>query len=249
MVELNGRSRREYLLLAGSVTTFGIAGCTGDGTDSEPATEAGGGDNAESGDADEPNPRNGGGMGGGDESESTDGTDSGGGTNTDQSEPAKTVDVLSNEFAPPVATIDAGETVEWSLEEGSHTVTLYHRENGAAEHRVPDGVMAFDDALEDGSFQWTFDTEGVYDYYCRPHEAGGMVGTVVVGEPESDEAGLTSPSSLAAGAADKITELNGITRDEFGLQQSSSDDSTSGTDDSTSDSDDDSGYGGGGYGY
>ena len=29
----------------------------------------------------------------------------------------------------------------------------------------------------------TFTVEGVYDYYCVPHEHAGMVGRIVVGTP------------------------------------------------------------------
>jgi hypothetical protein len=32
-------------------------------------------------------------------------------------------------------------------------------------------------------FDVTFTVEGVYDYYCLPHEAAGMVGRIVVGQP------------------------------------------------------------------
>lgn len=32
-------------------------------------------------------------------------------------------------------------------------------------------------------FEITLTVEGVYDYFCLPHEAGGMVGRIVVGRP------------------------------------------------------------------
>jgi hypothetical protein len=32
-------------------------------------------------------------------------------------------------------------------------------------------------------FEVTLTVEGVYDYYCLPHEQGGMVGRIVVGRP------------------------------------------------------------------
>jgi hypothetical protein len=34
-----------------------------------------------------------------------------------------------------------------------------------------------------GRFEVTLAVEGVYDYFCLPHEAGGMVGRIVVGRP------------------------------------------------------------------
>jgi len=33
------------------------------------------------------------------------------------------------------------------------------------------------------TFEVTFTVEGVYDYFCLPHEAAGMVGRIVVGRP------------------------------------------------------------------
>jgi hypothetical protein len=35
------------------------------------------------------------------------------------------------------------------------------------------------------SFSVSFIEEGVYDYYCIPHEQAGMVGRIVVGAPET----------------------------------------------------------------
>ena len=32
-------------------------------------------------------------------------------------------------------------------------------------------------------FEVTLTVEGVYDYFCLPHEAAGMVGRIVVGRP------------------------------------------------------------------
>ena len=32
----------------------------------------------------------------------------------------------------------------------------------------------------------TLTVEGVYDYYCVPHEHAGMVGRIIVGEPGAD---------------------------------------------------------------
>jgi hypothetical protein len=38
--------------------------------------------------------------------------------------------------------------------------------------------------LPNETFSVTFTEKGVYDYYCIPHEHAGMVGRIVVGEPE-----------------------------------------------------------------
>ncbi|WP_287290407.1 plastocyanin/azurin family copper-binding protein [Mesorhizobium sp.] len=41
--------------------------------------------------------------------------------------------------------------------------------------------------LPDESFSVTFTEQGVYDYYCIPHEHAGIVGRIVVGEPEAHD--------------------------------------------------------------
>ena len=58
------------------------------------------------------------------------------------------------------------------------------------ELRIPEGAEPWDSGVlqtqapEKGStFEHTFTQEGVYDYFCRPHEAAGMVGRIVVGRP------------------------------------------------------------------
>jgi hypothetical protein len=35
------------------------------------------------------------------------------------------------------------------------------------------------------SFSVTFDTPGVYDYFCVPHEQAGMVGRIIVDAPDT----------------------------------------------------------------
>lgn len=62
----------------------------------------------------------------------------------------------------------------------------------------------------------TFDETGVYDYYCTPHTGHGMVGTVIVGDPDpdSDELGLSEPVQDGdEGAA--LESLNARTRDQL----------------------------------
>jgi hypothetical protein len=44
-------------------------------------------------------------------------------------------------------------------------------------------------------FEVTLEERGVYDYYCQPHEMAGMVGRVVVGQPQ--DAGWEGPSDDA----------------------------------------------------
>jgi hypothetical protein len=40
--------------------------------------------------------------------------------------------------------------------------------------------------LPEEDFAVTLTAEGVYDYYCVPHEHAGMVGRLIVGDPAAD---------------------------------------------------------------
>lgn len=51
--------------------------------------------------------------------------------------------------------------------------------------RIPEGAEPWhsDDLLPNESFAVTLAVEGVYDFYCIPHEHAGMVGRIIVGQP------------------------------------------------------------------
>src|SRR5829696_309124 len=82
-----------------------------------------------------------------------------------------TVMMQDNYFSPANITVPAGTTVTW-VHSGNnpHTTTSY------------DGL--WDSGILPGgsgqTFSFTFNTPGTYAYFCRPHEAQGMVGTVTV---------------------------------------------------------------------
>lgn len=101
------------------------------------------------------------------------------------SEPAATVE-MGNQltFEPASLTIKAGETVEFV--NGSplvHTVTADPAKARDADNvSLPTGAETFDSGnLASGeSFSHTFTEPGTYQYFCIPHEAAGMTGTIVV---------------------------------------------------------------------
>ncbi|WP_318567578.1 cupredoxin domain-containing protein [Salinigranum marinum] len=115
-------------------------------------------------------------------------------------------------FHPHVAWVEPGGTVTFVNESGTHTATAYHPDNDKPQ-RVPDGAEPFDSGLlteEGATWEHTFETEGVYDVYCEPHEQLGMIGTVVVGKPDPhDQPGLADPQSEMSGeVASKVQRLN-----------------------------------------
>ena len=89
-------------------------------------------------------------------------------------------------FDPIGLWIPPGQTVRWVLHHDVHTTTAYHPANDRHSLRIPDGAEPWNSGflLKPGAhFEVTFTVEGVYDYYCLPHEQAGMVGRLVVGRP------------------------------------------------------------------
>lgn len=94
-------------------------------------------------------------------------------------------------FTPDEATVAVGDTVTWEIEgDEAHTITAYEDElPEGATYFASGGFESEEDAkdnlaeglIEGGdTYEFTFDQPGTYRYYCIPHEADGMVGTIVV---------------------------------------------------------------------
>lgn len=83
------------------------------------------------------------------------------------------VSVVDFAFQPQTVTINAGDTVTWTL-------------NGSAPHTVtsgsgctPNGIFN-SGTLGSSPFSITFNTPGTYPYFCSFHCFSGMTGTVIV---------------------------------------------------------------------
>ena len=180
--ETGDTNRRRLLQVLGAGAVVGLAGCGSSETDSP--------DNGDDG-AD--------GSNGSQDDQSDDGEETGdeqppgadvlGGPDDLQS--AATIEALSldsdqgagqNVFSPAVTWVEEGATVIWEIASGSHSTTSYHPDTDAV-LRIPEAAESFDSGtLSGGTFEHTFETPGVYNYYCRPHRGLGMVGLVIVGE-------------------------------------------------------------------
>lgn len=75
------------------------------------------------------------------------------------------IEVTNQEFTPEILETEAGETVVWQFQQGSHNVVFEDVES---------------DVLSSGTFERTFDQPGTYDYECTLHN--GMTGQVLVHE-------------------------------------------------------------------
>lgn len=96
------------------------------------------------------------------------------------------VTTAENYFDPVGLWVPAGTTVRWVLKSGAHSATAYHPDNFGKPLRIPEKATPWDSGILGApgtSFEYTFGVEGVYDYFCLPHEALGMVGRIVVGKP------------------------------------------------------------------
>jgi len=88
------------------------------------------------------------------------------------------------EYTRDTVRVQVGETVRWTNDSAvMHTVTADPEEaikDGSV--ALPDGASAFNSGNmdPDQTFEHTFEVAGTYRYFCIPHEAVGMVGTVIV---------------------------------------------------------------------
>lgn len=150
--------RRRFLTGAVAALTPAIAGCGGD-DDGDGTTPMDDGD----GDGGVTTT-----MGGGD----------GGTTTAGSGVPSSvTVELKNSSFDPARAAVAVGGTVEWVNEDSyGHDVTSIQFSDGAA-------PWDYAESLDGGvSVSRTFDSAGVYEYYCTIHGEGTMCGVVVVGD-------------------------------------------------------------------
>ena len=89
-----------------------------------------------------------------------------------------------NTFSPATITIKKGETVTWqNASQTVHSATFDpSKAVKASDAELPKGVSPFDSGLLQPGQTWshTFTVAGTYKYFCIPHEALGMLGTVIV---------------------------------------------------------------------
>lgn len=87
-------------------------------------------------------------------------------------------------FEPATLTVARGSTVTWrNASQAAHTVTDDpSKAANASDAQLPPGTQPWDSGnLNPGqTFTHTFDAPGTYKYFCQPHEAAGMVATIVV---------------------------------------------------------------------
>jgi copper binding plastocyanin/azurin family protein len=98
-----------------------------------------------------------------------------------------------NFFDAKNITVEPGTKVTW-VQRGQygHTTTSY---DGLWDSGLIEGDT-------DGTYSFTFEEPGTYEYFCGPHEEMGMVGTVTV-------TGSASASATASAEAETLTDTGG----------------------------------------
>jgi len=105
------------------------------------------------------------------------------------------VDMTAVAFEPAELTVSVGDTVAWQHAGGEpHSVTAYADGIPEGANYWASGDFDAEEAAREGwengrgyvasghSYVHTFETAGEHGYFCIPHEAAGMEGTVVVEE-------------------------------------------------------------------
>ena len=86
-------------------------------------------------------------------------------------------------YGPAAVRIDPGTTVTFEWVSNTHNVLIEEQPSDSGW----DGVEAIEN--QGFSHEFTFETEGIYKYYCQPHLALGMKGAMVVGAAPSGGGG------------------------------------------------------------
>ena len=91
---------------------------------------------------------------------------------------ATTVTVLvgngGNNFSPSFVTIHPGDTVQWTWSASGHSST-------SGTPGMPNGLWDSGILNQGATFSHTFNTVGMFPYFCTPHgQCCGMIGTVNV---------------------------------------------------------------------
>ena len=88
-------------------------------------------------------------------------------------------------YSQEVATVEVGDTVTWLPTSKGHNVEMISSPN----------KMKFK-SKNSKEAKITFDTPGIYYYWCTPHKGMGMIGLVVVGKDLSNIDDIASAKAI-----------------------------------------------------
>ena len=101
-----------------------------------------------------------------------------------------------NVYSKKIVNVDVGDTVFWKSVNPGHNVEFI-------KGGIPTGVEKFKSKYNKDT-SYTFETPGIYAYWCTPHKSMGMIGFVIV---NNDKSNLDSIKKLKFyGKSTKIAE-------------------------------------------
>jgi len=113
-----------------------------------------------------------------------------------------TVRMEDNFFDQANITVEPGTTVTW-VQSGNnpHTTTSY---DGLWDSGMIEGGSG-------GTFSYTFEEPGRYDYFCIPHESMGMIGSVTVSDATATASRTATATAAASPTATALADTGGPT--------------------------------------
>ena len=95
------------------------------------------------------------------------------------------IDMQKKSYSVEVAKIDVGDTITWLPKFKGHNVEIVASPN----------ELKFK-SKNNKETSLTFDTPGIYYYWCTPHKSMGMIGLVVVGGDTSNKDDIAKAKAL-----------------------------------------------------
>ena len=104
-----------------------------------------------------------------------------------------------NVYSDEVVQVEVGDTVTWLPTSKGHNVEMISSPNG----------MKFK-SKNNKEAKITFDTPGIYYYWCTPHKGMGMIGLIVVGNDLSNIDDVANAKAIGKSKKKLKTLLNGL---------------------------------------
>jgi plastocyanin len=104
----------------------------------------------------------------------------------------KTVKVVDNAFEPQELTVAPGTTVKFVWEGDGHNIVVESQPSSSSWEGTKGGKSKLYD--KGHTHTHTFEATGEYAYYCNPHKALGMTGTIAVQEGGASSGGSSKPA-------------------------------------------------------
>jgi halocyanin-like protein len=95
-----------------------------------------------------------------------------------------------NAFVPAGIVVDPGTTIVWEWANGGHNIIP----DGSPEGASFEGVESLLGGGE--THEETFETDGIYRYFCSPHSNLGMYGAVAVGDAPTRSLNQATPPPI-----------------------------------------------------